>query len=308
MAEFVVKTDLAPVTSLVIEANFDEIKYELAAKVAAYEKMVVTPEGVAAAKSDLATLRRVSKQIDEVRLAWKREYMKPMDEFEARCKELKGVVSGGIDNLDKQIKTFEAQDIEAKMQALESFFDERVSVEDVEGYVDFGKLKSMHPRWVNKGYDIKTAQNDIMADLAHVKQGVQALRGYPEEFRTVLLDTFKERLDLADVVQKYARLMETKAHEMRREQERKKAEEAERERKAAESRENGAETAQEPEREFTRPEREETVTASGLDETAVFEPQPVKHIEFWVEVTQEQGKALGLWLKTNGIRYGSVKR
>ena len=36
MAEFVVKTDLAPVTSLVIEANFDEIKNELAAKVAAY--------------------------------------------------------------------------------------------------------------------------------------------------------------------------------------------------------------------------------------------------------------------------------
>ena len=134
------------------------------------------------------------------------------------------------------------------------------------------------------------------------------MRGYPEEFRTVLLDTFKERLDLADVVQKYARLMETKAHEMRREQERKKAEEAERERKAAESRENGAETAKEPECEFTRPEPEINATASGLDETAVFEPQPVKHIEFWVEVTPEQGKALGLWLKTNGIRYGSVKR
>lgn len=308
MAEFVVKTDLAPVTSLVIEANFDEIKNELATKVAAYEKMVVTPEGVAAAKSDLATLRRVSKQIDEVRLAWKREYMKPMDEFEARCKELKGVVSGGIDNLDKQIKTFETQDIEAKMQALEAFFDEKVATEDVEGYVDFGKLKSMHPRWVNKGYDIKAAQNDIMIDLAHVRQGVSTLRGYPEEFRTVLLDTFKERLDLADVVQKYARLMETKAHEMRREAERKKVEEAERERKTAESRENAAETAQEPEREFTSQEPEEAKAASGLDETAVFEPQPVKHIEFWVEVTPEQGKALGAWLKSNGIQYGSVKR
>lgn len=308
MAEFVVKTDLAPVTSLVIEANWDEIKNELAQKVASYETMVVTQDGISAAKSDLATLRRVSKQIDEVRLAWKREYMKPMDEFEGKCKDLKLVVSGGIDNLDKQIKKFETQDVEAKLQALESFFDERVSVEDVEGYVDFGKLKTMHPKWVNKGYDIKAAQNDIMADLAHVKQGVQALRGYPEEFRTVLLDTFKERLDLADVVQKYARLMETKAHEMRREAERKKTEEAERERMASESHENGAETAQEPECEFTRPEREETATASGLDETAVLEPQPVKHIEFWVEVTQEQGKALGSWLKSNGIKYGSVKR
>lgn len=307
MAEFIVKTDLAPVTSLVIEANWDEIKNELSEKVAAYEKMVVTPEGVAAAKSDLATLRRVGKQIDEVRLAWKREYMKPMDEFEAKCKELKTVVSGGIENLDGQIKGFEKQEQENKLRELESFFDEHMTA-DLDGYVDFEKIRAMNPKWVNKGYDIKAAQNDILMAISHVQNGIQALRGYPEEFRTVLLDTFKERLDLADVVQKYARLMETKAHEMRREQERKKAEEAERERKAAESRENGAETAQEPEREITRPEPEINATASGLDETAVFEPQPVKHIEFWVEITPEQGKALGAWLKSNGIRYGSVKR
>ena len=307
MAEFMVKTDLAPVTSLVIEANWDEIKTELAAKVAAYEKMVVTPEGISAAKSDLAALRRVSKQIDEARLAWKREYMKPMDEFEATCKVLKTVVSGGIENLDAQIKGFEKQEQENKLRELESFFDEHMTA-DLDGYVDFEKIRVMNPKWVNKGYDIKAAQNDILMAISHVQNGIQALRGYPEEFRTVLLDTFKERLDLADVVQKYARLMETKAHEMRREQERKKAEEAERERKAAESRENGAETAQEPEREITRPEPEINATASGLDETAVFEPQPVKHIEFWVEITPEQGKALGAWLKSNGIRYGSVKR
>lgn len=307
MAEFMVKTDLAPVTTLVIEANWDEIKTELAAKVAAYEKMVVTPEGISAAKSDLAALRRVSKQIDEARLAWKREYMKPMDEFEAKCKELKTVVSGGIENLDGQIKGFEKQEQENKLRELESFFDEHMTA-DLDGYVDFEKIRAMNPKWVNKGYDVKAAQNDILVAISHVQNGIQALRGYPEEFRTALLDAFKERLDLADVVQKYARLMEIKANEMRREQERKKAEEQRKEAEAAQSHENGAETAQEPECEFTRQESREAVTASGVDETTVLEPNPVKRVEFWVEVTPEQGKALGLWLKTNGIRYGSVKR
>lgn len=307
MAEFIVKTDLAPVTSLVIEANWDEIKNELSEKVAAYEKMVVTPEGVAAAKSDLATLRRVGKQIDEVRLAWKREYMKPMDEFEAKCKELKGVVSGGIDNLDGQIKGFEKQEQENKLRELEAFFDEQMTP-DLDGYVCFEKVRSMNPKWVNKGYDMKAAQNDILRLLSHVKSGIQALRGYPDEYRTALLDAFKEKLDLADVVQKYARLMEIRANEMRREQERKKAEEQQREAEAAQSRERAAETAQEPEREFTHPEREETETASGLREAATIEAPSVKRVEFWVEITPEQGKALGAWLKSNGIRYGSVKR
>lgn len=307
MAEFMVKTDLAPVTTLVIEANWDEIKTELAAKVAAYEKMVVTPEGISAAKSDLAALRRVSKQIDEARLAWKREYMKPMDEFEAKCKELKTVVSGGIDNLDGQIKGFEKQEQENKLRELESFFDEHMTA-DLDGYVDFEKIRAMNPKWVNKGYDIKEAQNDILMAISHVQNGIQALRGYPEEFRTALLDAFKEKLDLADVVQKYARLMEIKANEMRREQERKKAEEQRKEAEAAQSRERAAETTQEPEREFTRPERKETETASGLNEAAVIEAPSVKRVEFWVEITPEQGKALGAWLKSNGIRYGSVKR
>lgn len=307
MAEFMVKTDLAPVTTLVIEANWDEIKTELAEKVAAYEKMVVTPEGISAAKSDLAALRRVSKQIDEARLAWKREYMKPMDEFEAKCKELKTVVSGGIENLDGQIKGFEKQEQENKLRELESFFDEHMTA-DLDGYVDFEKIRAMNPKWVNKGYDIKAAQNDILMAISHVQNGIQALRGYPEEFRTALLDAFKEKLDLADVVQKYARLMEIRANEMRREQERKKAEEQRKEAEAAQSRERAAETAQEPEREFTRPEREETETASGLNEAAVIEAPSVKRVEFWVEITPEQGKALGAWLKSNGIRYGSVKR
>jgi hypothetical protein len=144
--------------------------------------------------------------------------------------------------------------------------------------------------------------------ISHVQNGIQALRGYPEEFRTALLDAFKERLDLADVVQKYARLMEIRANEMRREQERKKAEEQRKEAEAAQSRERAAETAQEPEREFTRPEPEGVKTASGLNEAAVIEAPSVKRVEFWVEITPEQGKALGAWLKSNGIRYGSVKR
>ena len=75
MAEFTVTTDLSVLRGLQIKANFDELKAELTKKVESYRTMVVTPETTAAAKTDLANLRRVQKDIDAVRLAWKKEYM-----------------------------------------------------------------------------------------------------------------------------------------------------------------------------------------------------------------------------------------
>ena len=38
------------------------------------------------------------------------------------------------------------------------------------------------------------------------------------------------------------------------------------------------------------------------------EPVTERYVEFWVRVTPEQSKALGRFLKENGIRYGAIRR
>lgn len=238
MADFTVTTDLAPIRALVIEANFQELQRELTAGVEVYRNMVVTEDGISAAKKDLANIRRVGKQIDEVRMAVKREYAKPYQDFEAKCKELKGVLTGAETNLDGQIKGFETKRREEKLAALEGFFNEKLTPE-AEGFICFDKISAMFPKWVNAGYDMETAKADIARTLATVQGGVASLRGYSKEFRSALLQKFRETLDLGKTMAYYEELNDQAEQEALREQQRaqREAERREAARKAAEERE-----------------------------------------------------------------------
>lgn len=250
MADFTVKTDLAPIRALVIEANFEELQRELTAGVEVYKNMVVTEDGISAAKKDLANIRRVGRQIDEVRLSVKREYAKPYQDFEAKCKELKTVLSGAETNLDGQIKGFETRRREEKLAELEAFFSEKLTPE-TEGFISFDKLTAMFPKWVNSGYDMETAKSDIARTLATVQGGVASLRGYPKEFRSALLQKFRETLDLGQTMAYYEELKDRAAQEALREQQRaqREAERLEAMRIAAENAEKARQAAKATERE-----------------------------------------------------------
>ena len=191
MAEFKVSTDLSVVRGLKISANFDELKAELTKKVESYRTMLVTPETTAAAKNDLANLRRVQKDIDTVRLAWKREYMAPWDEFEAKCKELKAVLDGGISNLDTQIKGFEEAEANAKLDELHAFF-ETLLTDETRDFADWEKIKNS--RWKNKTYDPVQARNEIQMAVSEMERSLMALRGYTEPYKSAMLEKFRETL------------------------------------------------------------------------------------------------------------------
>lgn len=307
MAEFTVTTDLSVVRGLQIQANFDELKAELTKKVESYRTMVVTPETTAAAKTDLANLRRVQKDIDTVRLAWKREYMDPWDEFEQKCKELKSVLDGGIANLDIQIKAFEESEVNAKLEELRQYFEENVTLTS-RPYASWEKIAAAHPRWKNKTYDMTAAKNDIQTDLAEIDRGLNALRSMEEPYKTAMLAKFAEtyRLDEAmNVMAQMKRQEQMEQLRLAREAEAKAAAEA---RMAAEAARKAQEAQNEQERKFTQCESEIAVEGENEPVSDIREEPKTRHIEFWVDVTPEQGAALGAFLKSNGIRYGSIRR
>lgn len=203
MAEFTVTTDLSVLRGLQIKANFDELKAELTKKVESYRTMVITPETTAAAKTDLANLRRVQKDIDAVRLAWKKEYMAPWDEFETQCKELKSVLDGGISNLDTQVKKFEEAEVQAKIDELHAYFDTVASVSAAGEIADFEKIRASHPKWRNRGCSMTEAQNDIQMALAEIERGVNALRNMPEaESPTVLENEREEAIQIEEATRR----------------------------------------------------------------------------------------------------------
>ena len=307
MAEFTVTTDLSVVRDLKITANFDELKAALTEKVESYRTMLVTPENTAAAKSDLANLRRVQRDIDTVRLAWKREYMAPWDEFEAKCKELKAVLDSGISNLDTQVKAFEEAEVNAKLDELRQFFEETV-LPATRPYADFDKIAAKYPRWKNKTYDMTAAKNDIQITLAEIDRGLSALRGMEEPYKTAMLAKFADTYRMDDAMNVMAQMKRQEQMEQARLETEARMKVAEEARKAAEAARMAQDAANEQERELTPTEAENHAVLKNEREEAIQTEEATRRVEFWVEITASQGRALGAFLKANGVRYGSVRR
>lgn len=292
--EFQVTTDLAPVRELHIEANFDKLHEFVAARVAVYKNMVVTEETVKNAAADRAMLRKLRDRIDQNRKEIKAECLRPSDEFAEGIKPTLSEIDAAIANIDEQVKKWEAVEVQNKMDALRAFFQEKNTGAGAE-IADFDKIAATFPKWKNKGYELKAAQNDIMSALANIDRGMMALRGpgYPDTCRAAMIERFAVDYDLAAALNVYTQIQRREAME-------KAAQEREAERKRA------AEAAAAQAAQAFRPVQ----TAAPAEEPApVQTAQPEVLVrDFRVWATREQLNALGAFLKANGIRYGKVPK
>lgn len=110
-----------------IEANFDALEDRVRRMVADYEGAAydMSDDGnVRAAKRDRTYLNGIVKQIDERRKAVKREYLRPLDAFEARCREISGIAKGASDAIKAQLDEAERLRRERAYAALEAHYGE----------------------------------------------------------------------------------------------------------------------------------------------------------------------------------------
>lgn len=292
--EFKVTTDLAPVRELHIEANFDKLHEFVAALVAVYKNMIVTEETVKNAAADRAMLRRLRDRIDQNRKEIKAVCMRPADEFAEGIKPTFAEIDAAIANIDEQVKKWEATEVQNKLNGLLEFFNEKNTGPGAE-IADFDKIADTFPKWKNKGYELKAAQNDIMSALANIDRGMMALRGpgYPDTCRAAMIERFAKDYDLAAALNVYTQIQRREAMEkaaQEREAERKRAAEA-----AAAQAAQAIQTAQ---------------TAAQAPEPAPMQNEQPEMLvrDFRVWATREQLNALGAFLKSNGIRYGKVPK
>lgn len=92
-----------------IVANFDALKAHILSIVADYDGMTLVLEDVPTAKKNRAYLNGLSKSLDQRRLDAKKLYMRPVDAFEAKVRELIAPIHDASNLLDEQIKAFEAE-------------------------------------------------------------------------------------------------------------------------------------------------------------------------------------------------------
>lgn len=284
MADFVITTDLEQIQQTKIVANFEEAVAAVREIARPYQGLIVTADTMKGAAVDRARLRKLRDRLDEQRKAVKAACMAPADAFAAALAPALQEIDAAVENIDRQIKEMEEASRADKMKELEEFFLS-VLPPEIADYVTFDRIAAMHPKWKNKGCSMTEAKNDIQLDLANIKRGVSALRGYPEQYKAALLDAFSVRFDLGDVVAKYARLQEVEAQEAAR----------------ASKEARKAPGMKEPIRDTENPaQADETREEPVTDEAKCY--------DFRVWATREQIAALREFLINNRIRYGKVPK
>ena len=100
----------------VIEINFEEIKTNLKESVQEYSSLVVTDDTLPICKTKQKELAGIRIKIDNYRKEVKKAMSKPIDEFEAKCKQLISLVEEAEKPLKEGIQVFDDKKREEKRQ------------------------------------------------------------------------------------------------------------------------------------------------------------------------------------------------
>lgn len=218
----------APTFPEVIEFNFDELKQEITERASTYVNLVYGEEQIQDAKKDRATLNKFVKALSDERIKIKKECLKPYEDFEAKIKELDGIVSKAIANIDNQVKGYEEKKKQEKLEKIKEFW----AGTEIKIPMPLTFEQIFNEKWLNASVSIKSIQEEITSRLEQIANDLETLANLPE-FGFEAVEVYKTTLDLNKALNEGRRLSEIQKRKA--EAERLKAEmEAEQARLAAE--------------------------------------------------------------------------
>ncbi len=304
-------TDLDKAVPQSLDFNFEEVKSWLSENLAAYKTMVVTEDAIGASKADKAKIAKISKAISEQRIAIKKRYLEPYNDFESKMKELSGMCDEAAKNIDVQVKAFEEKRKAEKREWLRAYF----SSVNTHPWLAFERIEN--PRWTNATYAIETAKTDIQTAVNVIADNVATITEAGGEFESEVMLEYQKTLDLGAALRRGNELSRIKKEREARKAAEEANERARREAIAAREAAEAKARQEQAERDAQRKTDEETARrAEELlnDVNAPFDvheekhAEPVSVLDFRVYVTTEQKLKLRDWLNANGIRFCRVPK
>lgn len=152
-------------TPSVIQANFDALEERVRAVVADYEGAVydlASADAVREAKHDRSYLNGLKKEIEERRKAVKREYSKPLDAFEKRCKQITAIIDEAAGNIKAQLDRAEEERRARAYAKLQEHYEEFAEL--LAPVVPYERLHE--PQWLNKTFGEVKAYEALEAKVS----------------------------------------------------------------------------------------------------------------------------------------------
>lgn len=249
-----------------VSANIEEVKDHVRTVVARYAGLVYDEDQMKLAKQDKAELNRLKKHLDECRKRTQAEYMAPFNEFKAEVDALIASVNDAVTGISAQLDAAEDHRKELKRGQIAWMFDRLTFPEFVTLDMIFNK------RWLNATYAINTIQEDMETLKAKILAEWQMCEHLPN-WRSAV-KTYEKTLSLEAAMTKSRELEEAK---------------------------QALEAAQKDD------EAEKPAESVPVQGSIAKRPDEAVSERKWVAVdlymTCDEAKALGHYLKTNGITY-----
>ena len=284
--EFVMQTDLATALPAVLEFNFEDLKKALAERMELYRGLVVTEDGIKAAKQDRADLNKLREAIEAKRKEVKKACMAPYTEFEGRVKELVQLVDAPIAAIDGQLKEYEEKRRADKRTEIAAIYEETVG--ELKGILPFERL--WRDEWYNTAWSMKKIREAIVAAEGKTASDLEVLSTVESEFAEAVRLKYLEALDLNAALAERARLQERAAKLREYEEQR---------RRAAEAEAASVPEAERAEAAAKDAGQAEAAPAMGAEETVYL-------LRFECQLTRSQAAELSAWLKDRNISYRRI--
>lgn len=171
-----------------IDFNFNEIKEALAIQMSAYDGITIAEDEIPKAKSELATLRKIRKAVDDRRKEVKREFCEPLDEFEEKVKELLAEIDKPIGYINDQITMFNEERILKKQERCREIYAE--SIGEFEKFLPYDRIAKK--QWDNATYSENDIKYDISEAITKVRSDLNVLSGLDSEIYDTLIQVYIE--------------------------------------------------------------------------------------------------------------------
>lgn len=284
--EFVMGSSLEALPKT-IDFNFEELKCQLAESLELYTGLVVTEDGIKAAKEDRAKLNKLREALETKRKEVKKECMAPYTDFEAKVKELVGLIDQPIAAIDGQLKAFEEKRRAEKRAAILEVYEEAVG--ELRALLPFEKL--WRDEWYNTGMSMKKIREAIVAAEDKASSDLEVLSTVESEFLEPVKLKYLEALDLNAALAERARLQEN-ARRLREYEER-------------QSKAQSAKMEEPLRAPVPGPIPQSDAIKAKLDGGAD-EEETVYLLRFECRVTMDQAKELSDWLKAHNISFRRI--
>ena len=170
-----------------IETNFAELEAQLRLQMQAYEELEVTEENIPERKSDVATLRKIRKAIDDRRKDVKKLYSQPLADFEGKVKNLTGIIDEQISRINEGLSAFETKRKQEKQAHVVELY--KANIGDFEEFLPLQKIQS--PQWLNKTCSDNEIIGDIQTMTLQVQNDLNVIHSLGSEIEEELIRAYR---------------------------------------------------------------------------------------------------------------------